>query len=180
MFLKGNRRLGTRERLAYVEALNTVRGVRYASTLWASARRNGEYHGLNILHLVGVGAARDTRQRSEAWFDAFVKSLKADEGLSLASKSIDQIAVSAGGSRKTFLEAAQRGGVETYREPLSQAPVWAACVAEWGRGSGFVARVARHLERWFEQHGEAKETLENVVNGLWEKTVVAPMLRLAE
>jgi hypothetical protein len=183
MFLKGNRRLGTRERLAHFEALSTVRGVRYAATLWASTRRNGEYHGLNILHLIGVGAARDARQRGEAWFvglEAFVKSLKADEGLSLASKSIDQIAVSAAASRKAFLEAVQRGGVEVYREPLSQSSVWAACVAEWGKGPGFKLRVAKHLERWFEQQADAKETLENVVCGLWEKTVIAPMLRLAE
>jgi hypothetical protein len=182
-FLKGNRRLGTRERLAYLDALSTVRNVRYASTLWASTRRNGEYDGLNILHLIGVGAARDARQRSEAWFaglDAFVKSLEADEGLSLASKSIDQIAVSAAGSRKAFLEAVQRAGVEAYREPLSQTTVWAACVAEWGKGPGFRLRVAKHLEGWFEQHGEANETLENVARGLWEKTVIAPMLRLAE
>lgn len=182
-FLKGNRQLGARERLAYFEALSTVRGVRYASTLWASTRRNGEYHGLNILHLIGVGAARDARQRSEAWFaglDAFVRTLQADDGLSLASKSIDQIAVSAAASRKSFLEAAQRGGVEVYREALSQAPIWAACVAEWGQGPGFKLRVARHLERWFEQHSDEKDTLEDVVYGLWEKTVIAPMLRLAE
>jgi hypothetical protein len=109
-----------------------------------------------------------------------VRTLQADEGLSLASKSIDQIAVSAAASMKSFLEAAQRAGVEVYREPMSQAPVWGACVAEWGQGPGFKLRVARHLERWFEQHSDEKDTLENVVCGLWEKTVIAPMLRLAE
>lgn len=183
MFLKGNRRLGAREQLAYAEALSTIRGVRYASTLWASTRRNGEYHGLNVLHLIGVGAARDARQRSEAWFtglNAFVQSLQADEGLALASRSIDQIAVSAAASRKAFLEAVQRGGVEVYRELLSQASVWSACVSEWGRGSGFKHRVAVHLERWFEQQVDAKAMLEDMVCALWERTVIAPMLRLAE
>ena len=182
-FLKGNRRIGTRERLAYAEAISTVRGVRYASTLWASTRRNGEYYGLNILHLIGVGAARDARLRSESWFtglDAFLKSLKADDDLSLASRSIDQIAVSAAASKKAFLEAVQRGGVEVYRGPLSQATVWSSCASEWGKGTGFKNRVAEHLERWFEQQSGLKETLEGVVNGLWEKSVIAPMLRLAE
>ena len=47
-FLEGNRRLGAREKLAYAEALSTVRGVRYGSTLWAATRRKGEYTGLNI------------------------------------------------------------------------------------------------------------------------------------
>jgi len=182
-FLKGNRRVGARERLAHVEAINIVKEVRYASTLWASARRNGEYSGLNVLHLVGVGAARDARLRSESWFnglDAFLKSLKADEGLALAESSINQIAASAAESRRAFQEAVQRGGVEVYREPLSQAPVWSSCSSEWGRGQGFKIRVAEHLENWFTQRSELKETLEDMVNGLWEQTVIAPMLRLAQ
>ena len=182
-FLNGNRRLGARERLAHSEAVSTVRGVRYASTLWASTRRNGEYSGLNILHLVGVGAARDAHSRSESWFnslDAFLKSLKADEGLTPAARSIDQIATSAAGSKRAFLEAAQLGGVEAYREPLSQSPVWASCTSEWGRGPGFKSRVAEHLENWFAHQADLKAALEEMVNRLWEQTVIAPMLRLVE
>jgi transcriptional regulator with XRE-family HTH domain len=182
-FLKGNRRIGARERLVHVEAINTVKGVRYASTLWASTRRNGEYPGLNILHLVGVGAARDALLRSESWFnglEAFLKSLKADDGLAIAERSIDQISASATESKRAFLEAVQRGGVEVYREPLSQSPIWISCASEWGRGPGFKIRVAQHLEAWFTQKSELKETLEDMVNGLWEQTVITPMLRLAQ
>jgi transcriptional regulator with XRE-family HTH domain len=182
-FLKGNRRLGAREQLAYQEALATVRGVRYASTLWAATRRNGEYSGLSFLHLIGVGAARDARLRSSGWFqslDAFLKSLKADDGLALATRTIDQIAASADASRGAFLDAAQRGGVEVYREPLAQAPVWGACASEWGQGAGFKHRVASHLEKWFDKKAELKETLENIVNNLWEQSVIGPLLRLAE
>ncbi|MCA8890127.1 MAG: helix-turn-helix transcriptional regulator, partial [Parvularculaceae bacterium] len=162
-FLKGNRSLGARESLAYVEALNTIKGVRYASTLWASTRRSGEYSGLNVLHLIGVGAARDAKQRSEQWFKslgAFLKSLKADDDLALAGRSIDQIAASASSSQRTFLDAVQRGGVEVYRDQLSQAGVWGSCASEWGRGPGFKLRVADHLEKWFSAKSELKDTLE--------------------
>lgn len=182
-FLKGNRQLGARERLAHVEAISTVKGVRYATTLWASTRRNGEYSGLSILHLVGVGAARDARLRSESWFnglDAFLRSLNADDDLSLARRSIEQIAASAAGSKRVFLEAAQRGGIEVYREPLSQSSVWSSCVSEWGQGPGFKLRVAKHLETWFSQEGSLKETLEQMINGLWERAIISPLLRLAE
>jgi hypothetical protein len=51
---------------------------------------------------------------------------------------------------------------------------------KWGRGSGFKMRVADHLEKWFAQKADLKQTLEDVVNGLWEQTVIAPMLRLTE
>ena len=144
-FLKGNRHLGAREQLAHVDAISTVKGVRYASTLWAATRRSGEYSGLNIVHLVGVGAARDARLRSDTWFqglDAFLKSLKADDDLALAARTIDQIAASAAASKVAFLEGAQLGAVEVYREPLTQAPVWMECASEWGRGAGFKLRVA--------------------------------------
>lgn len=182
-FLKGNRGLGARERLAHLEAINTVKSVRYASTLWASARRSGEYSGLNIVHQVGVGAARDARARCETWFnalDAFLKSLKADEGLTLAARSIDQIRTSAATSKTSFLEAAQSAGMEVYRAPLVQSPAWASCVAEWGLGPGFKGRVASHLEKWFASKSDLKDKLEDVINGLWDQHVILPLLRLAE
>lgn len=183
MFLEGNRALGAREQLAHAEAISTVKGVRYASTLWASTRRKGDYSGLNIVHLVGVGAARDARLRSEKWFgalEAFVNSLKADKGLTLATRSIEQISASAATAKRAFLERAQISGVEAYREPLSSSQVWSRCASEWGRGPGFKLRVAAHLERWFAEETDAKDRLEQMLNGLWEKTVIAPFLRLSQ
>ena len=182
-FLVGNRELGARERLAHVSAIETIKGVRYASTLWASTRRSGDYTGLNVVHLVGVGAARDANLRSKSWFnslDAHLNSLKADEDLALAEKSIDQIAASATASRRAFLEAAQLAGVEVYRGPLSRSSVWSKCVAEWGRGSGFKLRVADHLERWFVKRSKRKGRLERMINGLWEEMVIVPLMRLVE
>jgi transcriptional regulator with XRE-family HTH domain len=182
-FLEGNRRLGAREQLPYSEALNTVKGVRYAATLWASTRRNGEYYGLNLVHLIGVGAAQDAHERSDSWFkalDAFLNSLKSDKGLSLATRSIEQIARGAAASKHEFIDAAQRAGVEVYREPLMQAPVWAPSAAEWGQGPGFKMRVAAHLERWFASKHDLKDKLEEIANNLWEQTVILPLLRLVE
>jgi transcriptional regulator with XRE-family HTH domain len=182
-FLEGNRRLGARENLAYAEALSTVRGVRYASTLWAAARRKGEYTGLNIIHLIGVGAARDAKLRSDAWFngfDAFVNSLKADGDLRLALKTIEQIAVSAKSARASFLEAAQRAAVEVYREPLTQAAVWPVCAGEWGQGSGFKHRVADHLEKWFSGQSKLKDTLEEVLESLWEQSVIRSLRKVSQ
>lgn len=182
-FLISNRDLGAREQLAHVEAISTIKAVRYASTLWASTRRSGVYSGLNIVHLVGVGAARDARLRSEAWvhaFDAFVKWLKSDEGLKPAERTIDQIAASAAASRRAFLEAVQLAGVEVYREALSQSPVWTDCASEWGQGPGFKQRVAAHLENWFTKETKLKERLEQTVHGIWDRQVIAPLMRLVE
>ena len=183
-FLLGNDKLGGRERHAYGEALSTVRAVQYASTLWASTRRNGEYSGLNIVHQVGVGAAKDARLRSRDWFakiDGHVNELKADSGLEPAMRSIEQIRAVAAASRRVFLAGAQRIAMEIYREPLTQADVWSKCAAEWGGGPGFRDRVVRHLQEWFEDRRPAlKETLEARLDVLWQRSVIAPLMRLAE
>ena len=183
-FLQGNRELGARQRLPYVEAVNTVKGVRYASTLWASTRRNGDYSGLNLIHLVGVGAARDAHSRSRSWFsglDKFLNALKVDEGLALAAHSIDQIAANASESRRAFLDSVQSAGVEVYREPLSHAAdMWVSCASEWGRGAGFKMRVAGHLEEWFSERADPEQKLEALVNALWEQYVIKPLRRLVE
>ena len=183
-FLRGNGKLGARERHAYEEALSTARGVRYASTLWAATRRSGEYYGLNIVHQVGVGAARDARLRSRDWFakiEGHVNELKADEDLTLASHSIDQIGAVAEASKRTFLEGAQQIAMEIYREPLTQDSVWTDCASEWGRGPGFKNRVVEHLHRWFDDaRPDLKEVLDERLSGLWERVVIAPLMQLTE
>lgn len=183
-FLRGNGKLGARERHAYEEALSTVRGVRYASTLWASTRRSGEYSGLNIVHQIGVGAARDGRLRSRDWFakiEGHVNELMADDELLLAKHSIEQIGAVADASRRAFLEGAQRIAMEIYREPLTQDVVWSNCAAEWGAGPGFKNRVVDHLHKWFDEvQPGLKETLDKRINTLWERVVIAPLMQMTE
>lgn len=181
-FLDAFAKLGARERLAHQEAMNTVRGVRYASTLWAATRRNGDYSGFNIMHQVGVGAARDAAARSARWFASLedhLQTLKQDKDLRDASRTIEQIGKSAAASRVAFLEAVQRAGMEVYHEPLSKSAVWAECASQWGMGPGFKLRVAQKLEAWFESRADLKDRLEGMINSLWEATVLAPLMRLA-
>jgi len=181
-FLDGNRQLGPREQLAHAEAVSTVRSVRYASTLWASTRRKGEYSGMNILHLIGVGAARDAVLRTSAWFhglNSFVKAMQADNDLQLASRSIEQILVTAHENKRIFLDTVHRSSIELYREPLSSAGVWSKCANEWGQGTGFKNRVAEHLENWFNEQIRLKDSLEKMTCNSWERLIILPMLQLS-
>jgi hypothetical protein len=59
-------------------------------------------------------------------------------------------------------------GVEVYREPVTQAPVWPQCAAQWGQGPGFKGRVAARLEGWFAGKNDLKDKLEELVKSLWE------------
>ena len=181
-FFIGNKGLGEREKLPYEAVIERVKAVRYASTLWASTRRGGEYAGLNIVHFIGVGAAQDAYLRSERWFNSLedhLSALKADPDLALAARSIDQIAASAAESKREFLSAVQRWGIEVYRKHIVQASVWKDCIDEWGKGPGFNSRVASHLEVWFRQETDLKEKLEEGINRLWKREVIAPLSHLA-
>ena len=66
-----------------------------------------------------------------------------------------------------------------YREALATAP-WSDCASEWGRGLGFKLRVAERLETWFDKRSDLSEKLDEVINNLWQKSVISPLLRLVE
>ena len=183
-FLDSNRTLGARKKDAYVEALKTVEQVRYAATLWASARRNGQYSGLSIGHQTGIGAAQAGLARSRNWFVGIkmqLKALKTDPELAPARTTLKEIEAGVGSSRAEFVEALHTAGIEVYRESLKQDSVlWGKCAAEWGQGPGFTDRVRDHLERWFEEHSDLRDKLETLTCVLWDEKVIKPLMRLVE
>ncbi|MDE0508337.1 MAG: helix-turn-helix transcriptional regulator [Gammaproteobacteria bacterium] len=174
-FLDGNDDLAARERHAYQEVLDTVSGARYASTIWAATRRKGEYYGLNVIHQVGVGAAKDAQLRTRDWLtkvEGHVNTLNADAGLALARRSIDLIKFVAASRLPAFQEAAQRNAMEIYRAPLSQDSLWLTCLKEWGKGPGYTDRIVEHLRDWFESKPELKEMLETRMQALWARVII--------
>ena len=183
-FLASNSELAPKRQPAHREALAAVNQVRYAATLWASARRNGQYSGLSIGHQTGIGAARDGFLRTDAWFTGVqmrLEEMKANPGLQPARNAISQIEHSVAASKTMFADALQTAGVEVYREPLLHADVlWTACAGEWGRGPGFKRRVHDRIAGWFEERSDLQDVLESVTQVLWNDKVLQPMLRLVD
>lgn len=182
-FLASNSKLSSRELAAHRNALDAVKQAHHA-TLWACARRNGEYSGLKIGHQIGIGAARDGLLRTDGWLKGVqmrLNEMKKDAGLRPARNAISQIEHIVRASRTLFADALQTAGVEIYREPLLKAnDLWTKCAQEWGRGTGFKSRVRKRIATWFREHEELQDQLESVTNVLWKEKVLQPILRLVD
>ncbi|MBE4055791.1 hypothetical protein HJ056_07625 [Vibrio parahaemolyticus] len=181
-FIQGTPNLSTRENHAHKQLLDSVESTRYASTLWAATRRNGIYSGLNSLHLIGIGASKDTKKRSGLWLsnlDSFLSALECDEDLKIASKTITSIRNKALECQQEFVERSRSIAIETYKEPLSHSHVWYDCANEWGQGPGFKTRVVKHLSEWFNMQNELQENLEKSIQSSFSELVKKPLLALS-
>ena len=183
-FLGAHAPLPPRVRQPSAELIEAMGAIRYASTIWAMTRRNGEYYNFSVSHQVGAGGAKDALLRSKTWFEKLqgvLDTLKQDDDLVLAQKTIQQVEVSAEGWRRAFAEAARTAAVEVYRGPLeADVSLWSHCAAQWGAGPGFKVRVERIIRDWFEKQTELNQKLEGVMAALWEEAVVRPLERLSD
>ncbi len=183
-FLSAHNPLPPRVRQPSQELIETMSEIRYASTIWAMTRRNGEYYNFSVSHQVGAGGAKDALLRSKTWFQKLqgvLDTLKQDPDLVLAQKTIQQVEISATGWRRAFAEAARTAAVEVYRGPLeADSALWSKCVAQWGAGPGFKGRVERLIRDWFEAQMELNQKLEGIMASLWESSVVQPLERLSD
>lgn len=182
-FLGAHAPLPRRVRQPSAELIEAMGAIRYASTIWAITRRNGEYFNFSVSHQVGAGGAKDALLRSKTWFEKLqgvLDTLKQDNGLLLAEKTIQQVEVSVDGWRRAFAEAARTAAVEVYRGPLeADVTLWSQCAAQWGAGPGFKGRVERFIRDWFEEQTELNQKLEGVMAALWVGFVVRPLERLS-
>ena len=109
-FLGAHAPLPARVRQPSAELIEAMGAIRYASTIWAMTRRNGEYYNFSVSHQVGAGGAKDALLRSKTWFEKLqgvLDTLKQDDDLVLAQKTIQQVEVNAEGWRRAFAEAAR-------------------------------------------------------------------------
>ena len=183
-FLGAHAALPPRVRQPSQELTEAMGSIRYASTIWAMPRRKGEYYNFSVSHQVGAGGAKDALLRSKMWFEKLqgvLDTLKHDEDLALARKTIQQVESSAAGWRRAFADAARTAAVEVYRSPLeADVDLWSRCAAQWGAGPGFKLRVERIIREWFEARTELNQKLETVMVALWEESVIRPLERLSD
>ena len=152
-----------------------IRATRYASVIYASCRRNGEYYGLNLYAAIRAKASQEATQ----WLDKLIepvlnklKVLKQDNSFALVSDHISFRERQYQDARIKVISDYANGIETQVNEKLKfDDSVWNKCALEWGQGNGFTNKVLRHLEEWASrQQGLTAHETTNVIE-------VVPLLK---
>lgn len=155
----------------------------HPSTLWASTRRRGIYGNLNICYVISNSATSDANKRFDKWFNRFqgeINALKADKSLIIAEKYINDIEIFTKDMKTKFLEAVSNCGTEIYCEKITSASIWHDCASEWGQGPGFKVRVLKHIEKWFNEHTDLQNELDELIERFWDELVITSINKMIE
>jgi predicted ATPase len=141
-------------------ALEAIRTTRWASVVYASCRRNGEYDNLNLYAAIKTEAAR----AATTWLDdtitvalATLESMDNTPELKPVSNHIALI-------KRQYQEAITKV-VKEYSNAVHDEispklrrayETWRDCQQEWGNGSGFKDRVYDILKQWAFNQQELK------------------------
>ena len=129
-----------------------VQATRYASVVYASCRRKGEYRNLDLYEAIKAEASRTLT----AWLTPPTQSVlsylkraieeprlrEISDFINLRVRQFQQGLIEA---VTTFADAVER----EVREALqSDDALWQRCNSEWGRGGGFKPNVLLHMRKW--------------------------------
>lgn len=161
------------------ESLLTEIQSTYAATVRAAVRREGEWTQLSYSHHIGYGARRLAvleLGKAVEHFTGHCEILAETPEYADAVSLITQAERVLTTSYEELLRKVQLMAQTVFREALkSDSQFWQACMAEWGRGSGYKGRVAGHNRQWFNDQARRKleEELKDLIRREWEQTLGA-------
>ena len=145
--------------------------VAYASTVRAAISREGEWTQLSYSHHIGYGSRRLAvlmLDKPVQEFAGHCKILMLTPRYAEAVDLITQAVRVLTASYEELLRKVQLMGQTAFKDALkADSNLWQTCIAEWGQGTGYKNRVARHNSLWFEN--EARRKLEADLRALIER-----------
>lgn len=174
-------------RTAAVESqmLGALRG-RHARTVWASARRNGDFYNLDSYQYIGIATNVDAKTRSDpagVVLDRVLDDLLQDPDCAAIQSHLLVLKKDFAAWRLKFLEEVTRRSQEIFRAVLyPDNPLWNACEKFWGEGEGFRRKVADKVEEWCktQEHEWMRDAIEAIVRKDWQDLFIGPIQAMSK
>src|ERR1700722_9032003 len=185
IFVKGHLELSPRVQNVHDLLIHTLRTTN-ARTVWASARRNGSWGGMDAYHFLGTGTAMDAQTRSQPIFhglDELIANMQDDEKLSSAHDYLLELRRNIPLWGEKFLSDATSAGRELFRAVLYvDDKLWDACAGRWGAGSGYRDDVASWVRDWCENPNQSSvhTNIEKRVQQSWVDGFLKPLAALCD
>jgi transcriptional regulator with XRE-family HTH domain len=181
IFIKTHRSIGERLRPVHHDLITAIQTVN-ARSVWATARRQGQWHNLDIFYYLGAGAATDAKRRVQPIFQELqgvLTNMLGDPQFETGYEFLNEVRTNSEYWREQFLEAVKRDGQETFRPALQDAAgLWADWENRWGGGPGYRHDIAEIVRTWFEEHEPLHRKLETKVRTSWRTEVLGPLREL--
>ena len=158
----------------------------HPKTVWASARRNGDWTMLDSYHYVGVGANMDAANRTDKALNAataMIDQLAADPECSVIKNHLAVLKNDVATWRLKYLEEVSRRAKEIFRAVLyPDSQPWASGLAYWGQGNGFRDKVAENVQAWLKDNsrGWMEEAVEGIIVKDWREFFLTRIDELAK
>ena len=158
--------------------LNAVRN-RHARSVWASARRAGDFWNFDVYQHLGDGAAADARRRCEpalAGLREIIENRLADPAFASAHGFLGQLLNNVEAWEADFVKAARHYSVTIFKPALAGAnEMWSDCEDKYGRGLKYKEEVVATLEDWFEEHEGLQDQFDRRLRRAWRASVLTPL-----
>ena len=167
VWMRGNENLDLPQPLAVESSLMQSIDIVHPSSLGASVRREGEWDRLEYSHELAHGArvtAVNAVQSKLVSFQSVADNILDDPQMEEARGFVQQASRVVESGAETLYQKCGLSGTEIHRYMKSARCLWRKSDDEWGRGSGYRGRVARHHADWFK--GDDAASLQKEVGRL--------------
>jgi len=157
--------------------ITAIDGTRYASTVRAAVRRNGDWANLDYYHHLGFGvrklAVSQIGSRIES-FEIILENLFDNESLFVAREFLESVITRIDVAVDEAYRRLQVSGREAFKQVLEKDyEFWGRCEQRWGQGPGYRSDIRDMTDRQFEQdYDSAQKCMVNLMAEEWSRIIL--------
>jgi len=153
----------------------------HQSSVWSATKNDGHGRSINIYEHFGIYTRQDARSRTLPSMSGLEELLNdllshldmAQPDMARSRTYVAEVLEAAKHKYLEFLKQTQTVGESTLQPLLEQDyDFWKACISQRGRGRGYLVRVTLVFEKWFDDHPEVTQKLEQRIQDAWNEIFI--------